>query len=124
MSYGFLLPKTLLAIWIAAVFAPVVVGVNCTVKVVVPAGATGDAGIAVTVKSAALAPSIVIPRPVKFAPPGFLMVKVRLELLPTRTFPNGWVPPSATVVRAGCSTVISGWSPKGAIASTNPVDAL
>ncbi|MCX6879152.1 MAG: hypothetical protein NTW21_35900 [Verrucomicrobia bacterium] len=88
---------------------PTAVGAKRTVKVVLPAGATGAVGLAVTVKSAALVPSMVIPIPVRSAEPELRIVKTRLALKPVATEPKATVAlPSIRLVPAGCSTAISG----------------
>jgi len=65
-----------------AVRAPVMVGANCTVKVVVPVGLdTGDDGWVATVKSASpLTATLGVPVRFRSAVPILEMVKVRLVL--------------------------------------------
>jgi hypothetical protein len=63
--------------------------------------------MAVIEKSFAVVPaSLVMANPVRSASPVFLIVNVRLVLLPVSTLPKSLEPPSAIVVPAGCSTVI------------------
>jgi hypothetical protein len=64
------------------------------VKVVLPPGSTGAVGLAVSVKSAAFAPSRVVVSPVRLTPPRFLIVKINLAGVPS-TEAKLWVPPSA-----------------------------
>ena len=73
-----------------------------TVKVVVPPGLTGARGLVVTVNRAASAPSLVISKPVRLAVPVFVMVKVRLVLVPTTTEPKSLLPPLARLKPRGC----------------------
>ena len=88
----------MLLIWIVLVFAPVVVGWNVTINVVVPDAPTVPAGAVVTAKS-----EFVPEMPVIFsvAFPGLLIVKllvlVRVEL-PRSTFVIVVVPPSVMSV--------------------------
>ena len=78
---------SLLASRSTAVLAPSVPGVKVTVKVVCPFGATEAPGLEVTEKAAAFVPLKVMPRPVRFAVPRFLTVKVRVALLLLTTLP-------------------------------------
>ena len=86
-SKGFLLPS-LLMIERDAVLAPVVTGAKRRVKVVLPPGTTGEAGVEVTVKSAASVPptaTLGVPPRVRSAEPVFLIVKTKSAVLPTTT---------------------------------------
>ena len=79
---------SLLAIWMAAVFAPADVGANCTVKVVLPLAAMVAAGDEVTVKSELFVPSSVTPVTLSEALLLLLrMVKDFDSVLPTFTLP-------------------------------------
>ena len=98
-----LLLVSLFAMCSAAVFTPALTGANCTVKVVMPPGLTGAMGLVVTVNMAASAPSLVISKPVRLALPVFVMVKVRLLLVPTAVEPKLLVPtPLTRFVPRGC----------------------
>ena len=79
---------SLLAIWIAAVFAPAAEGVNCTTIVVLPLAAMLLAGEVVTVKFPPLTPSMVTPVMLTaLVVLLFLIVKVFAKLPPTFTLP-------------------------------------
>ena len=107
MSKG-LSSGSLLAMWIAAVLSPTLVGANRTVNAVVPFGPlTGAVGFAVTVNIPASVPSWEIVSPVRSALPVFLMMKFRLLFAPTATLPKLLVPPSVRLLLKGCSTAIS-----------------
>ena len=73
---------SLLIIDIAAVLNPFIVGLNATVKVVLPPAATVALGAAVTAKSAAFVPEKLIATLLKFADPVFLRVKTFLLSTP------------------------------------------
>ena len=82
MSNGFFSLATLLAIWIAAVFAPTVVGVKVTLKVVLFPGVTVvSIPVVSTVKSPAFVPSLVIVPRVRLAAPVLVIVNVLLVFL-------------------------------------------
>ena len=70
-----------------AICTPVLVGAKFTVKLVLPPGLTVAVRL-VTVKLAAFVPSMVMPEMVRLAEPVFVMVKVRLVLVPTATEPK------------------------------------
>ena len=94
---------SLFAMCSAAVFRPVLTGVNRTVKVVLPPGITGAMGLVVTVNMAEFTPSTVILEIMRFELPIFLMVKVRLVLVPTATEPKSLVlTPETRFVPGGC----------------------
>ena len=98
-----LLVVALLAICSAAVFRPVLAGVKQTVKVVLLPGFTGATGLVVTLKLAASGPSMMMPKPVRSAVPLFVMMKVRLVLVPTSTEPKLLLPtPLTRFVPRGC----------------------
>ena len=61
----------MLAMCSVAVFGPSEAGRKRTVKVVLANGVTGEVALAVTVKAELSTPSIVMPRPVRFAVPVF-----------------------------------------------------
>ena len=109
MSNGFS-SLSLLAMWRAALRAPVAAGVNVTVKVVLAPGASVVAPSAPTVKSPGCEPSLVIVPRVRSASPILVMVKVRLVLAPRLTLPKSLLPASTMSVPAGCCTAISGAS--------------
>ena len=73
MSKGFS-SASLLAMWIAALRAPVAPGLKVTVKTVLAPGASVVAAGPETVKSAAWLPSTLSTRPARFAVPEFLRV--------------------------------------------------
>ena len=79
--YGFSLlsPFTILTV---AVLKPATLGSNCILKVVLTEAATDEAGEAVTVKSAAFVPPIVIVPIDKSAVPVFSMVNVFVSVDP------------------------------------------
>ncbi len=101
--------SSLLAMWTAALLAPSAEGVKSTVKVTLLCAAM-EAGRALTVKSAAFAPSLVTEMPVRAALPVFFSVKVRLLVPATRVEPKSRLPPSSRFALAGCSSAISGMS--------------
>ena len=88
----------------AAVFRPVLPGVNRTVKLVLPPGISRTGvGLVVTVNMAEFTPSMAIPETVRFELPIFVMVKVRLLLVPKATKPKLLVPtPLTRFVPRGC----------------------
>ena len=86
----------------AAVFRPVLPGVNRTVKLVLPPGLTVAMRL-VTVNIAKFTPSMVMPETVRLAEPLFVMVKMWLVLVPTTTEPKLLVAALLTrLVPAGC----------------------
>jgi len=95
---------SLLAKWRFALRVPAAPGANRATKLVVPPGTTGWTGPAVIEKSDAELPSMVMASPVKFAPPTFLIVNVRVVELPIAIDPKSAVAPFSNGVPAGCST--------------------
>src|ERR1039458_10712891 len=71
---------SLLTMCSAAIFTPVLVGAKLTIKLVLPPGITVATRVD-SVKLAASAPLLVMPKIVRFAVPLFVMVKVRLVLV-------------------------------------------
>ena len=95
-----------------AVLAPVALGSKVTWKVVCPLAATGLVGWVVTVKSAALVPSIttlVVPVRFSAAEPVFLMVKVLTT-----------VPPAISALPKSLWSVVAGVSSPSAISVLFP----
>ena len=93
----------------AAVREPTADGLKATVKVVLPSAATDAAGLAVTVKSALLVPSLLNTIPLSNAVPVFLIVKLNDAAVPTVDDPKFTVlVPETNPVPAGCSTTMTG----------------
>ena len=99
---------SLLAMWMAAVFAPNAVGANCTTIVALPLAAMLPTGDVVTVKFAPFVPSMVTPVILSAAVLLVLrMTNVFESVLPTFTLPYATVlVPSVSPVPLGCSTAI------------------
>ena len=94
---------SLLAICRVAVFAPELTGVNRTVKVVLLFVFSRIVGLVVTVNIVEFVPLMVMPKPVRAAVPRFVMVKVRLALVPTITEPKSrLLTPLVRNVPRGC----------------------
>ena len=99
-----LLLGSVFAMCSTAVFRPVLTGKNRTVKLVLPPGTSRTGvGLVTTVNMAESVPLMVIFETVRFALPVFVMVKVRLVLVPTATKPKLLVPtPLTRFVPRGC----------------------
>ena len=91
---------SLLLIVTVALRVPLALGLNVIWKVVLPPAATGDAGVAMTLKSDACVPLRLTPETVRFALPGFAIVKVRV-IVPLATL---WLPKSVWSVLLGVAS--------------------